>query len=128
MPCLAAQLKAIKKYGASPYGLCQPRIQKASVPDWPHYLAGFMTAEGYFQLERMPSDSLRPRLTIRQRADDSLLLKELCERTLAGKVYGPYDTPTNPMVSWTVASRDDLLRLIGIFDRSPPRGSGIGET
>jgi hypothetical protein len=51
------------------------------------------------------------------RADDLGLLHALRERTGCGHVYGPYERPdANPVVSWTVFSRQDLFDLVNVLD------------
>jgi hypothetical protein len=96
-------------------------------PDWGSYTAGYFTAEGCFGI--YSSNGLKPKAQLRVRRDDRPLLAAICRRIGAGRLYLT-DDPTSrnsPSVSWVVASRDDLSRLVEVFDQHPPRGRKLRE-
>jgi hypothetical protein len=97
------------------------------IHDWPDYLAGFFTAEGYLGIDRTTRTRLRPRAAIRVRQDDRYLLDELCRRADTGRIYAGERRAGPPVAQWIVCGRDDLMKLVAIFDRHPPRGRKLRE-
>lgn len=87
---------------------------------WLPYLAGLVTAEGHFCIDQRGS----PRLVVRMRDDDAALLHGVCDRSVAGRVYGPYSeqSRTNPATAWQVFSTADALRIVELFNESAPGG------
>lgn len=91
--------------------------------DWPWFLSGFFTAEGYLGIYPHAPGVLKPVLVVRLRKDDRALLSELRERTATGRVY--LSKPSgrqSPVAQWLVFSAEDLLKVVHIFDRYPPKG------
>ena len=120
MPYLKERLGAAKRYDASLY-TCIDSGPPGLSSDWSDFLAGFITAEGHLGMNRTTAGSFAPRLTVRLRADDEPLLGELRNRLDGGKIRGPY-SGRHPVLNWTIASRDDLLRTVAVLDEHPLKG------
>lgn len=91
--------------------------------DWPGFVSGLVTAEG--SLGIIPNGRwLQPRSQLRMRSDDRPLLEQVAERTRAGRIYDQRPSRSYPpgVANWIVCSRDDLSRLVNLFDRHPLRG------
>lgn len=88
---------------------------------WQAYLAGFITAEAHFAVERKGS----PRFVLRLRADDHALLEDLRFKTGVGRVYGPYERSglaQHPVVQWQVFSAADTMALVDLLECWSPGG------
>lgn len=112
------------------YEVQPTRIDEAHgglIRDWPDYLVGFFTAEGYLGIVQTAPGVLRPQAAIRVRRDDHRLLAELCRRTDAGRIYDGEQRAGSPVTQWIVCSRDDLMKLVDTFDRHPLRGRKLRE-
>jgi LAGLIDADG endonuclease len=118
---VSSRLKEVKRFGAArPVAYTDP---PGMAPDWLPYMAGFVTAEGYFGIGSSEG-RVRPRMRINARADDAPLLEQLAQRTTVGRVYsyprGNHEA--SPVANWTVFSATDLRTLVGLLDEFPPRG------
>jgi hypothetical protein len=120
---LAVRIKQLRTYAASlptDYMVDAPGLK----PDWLPYLSGFLTAEAHFGIGAAGNGRVRPTMRINVRADDMLLLAELARRTGTGRIYSyprrRYER--SRVASWSVFSAEDLHRLVGLVDSSPPRG------
>ena len=125
MAYLKQRLSEATRYSNTPIDIVDPETQGLR-GDWGAYLAGFVSAEGYFGIN--PRGSVRPRLAVRLRADDLGLLQAIHERTGCGRVYGPREQAgSSPVVAWIVVSRQDLFDLVAALDRIPPKGRKLRE-
>lgn len=117
-PAWKDALETANRY-RDPWATAPPRL--ASERHWPAFLAGFITAEAHFFIERRG----RPGFRINLRADDLQLLSELRRLTGGlGRIYGPYSRGTegNPVVYWGVVSVRDVTRLVQLLDVHMPGG------
>lgn len=99
--------------------------------EWPalsprdgNFLAGFVEAEGSFQLR--PNNggaSWACRFALAVRDDDAELLLELRDLTGLGNVSGiPARRTSKPQALWLIESRVECLRLAELLERFPLRG------
>lgn len=92
-----------------------------------HWLAGFIDGEGCFSVTR---NAVRGHVTYRCdfqlhiREDDGPILRDICERTGLGRVYGPYDKAgvnAKPQLFWVVATKAGCAGLVRLLDEFPLR-------
>jgi hypothetical protein len=84
--------------------------------DWAQVFSGFVWGEGYFSVQ--PSShgkSFVPRFAIAVRADDGWVIKDIAIR-LGGSIGWDQQGDKNPKVVWTIASKEDSLRLIRVIE------------
>jgi hypothetical protein len=94
-----------------------------------HWLAGFIDGEGCFAIK--PANNGRGHFScwqsIKLRADDEDILREICERTGLGSVsrpridHGRAEINGSPSLRWVVATKQDCARLVCILDGHPLR-------
>jgi hypothetical protein len=92
-------------------------------PDWADFISGLVTAEGCLGIYAN-GVGLLPKAQLRMRSDDRPLLREVCARTVVGRIYEESRVYPGraPACSWIVCARDDLSKLVHLLDRHPVRG------
>jgi hypothetical protein len=86
------------------------------------YLAGFITAEGCFQIYQR-----RPRLSVHLRADDRPLLEMLADVTGWGRVADHSPSGLNPSSTWTIGRRFDVEDVVSCLRRVPLGGRKLAD-
>jgi hypothetical protein len=92
-----------------------------------HWFAGFADGEGSFDIHSVASGAAYIcRFIIGLRSDDRAVLDEIAARTGLGSIYAvpPRESQwhsARAQVTWTVARKAEVLRLVAIFDRYPLR-------
>lgn len=85
--------------------------------DWGSFLAGYITAEGSFGIQRVARGRFRPAFVARVHRDDVALLGELAARTRVGHV-----TTSTGSAAWSVTAGRDLLAIVDVFNAHPLAG------
>lgn len=92
--------------------------------DWIAFTSGLFTADGSLGIHRN-GVGLLPVARIALRADDAPLLRQLRSRTEIGRVLvneRVHGRKKWPEASWTIRGADDLVRLVSVLNRCPPKG------
>lgn len=90
-------------------------------PEWASWFAGLADGEGCFYI----SPSVGCSFIINLRADDTEVIKDIERRLGMGRIgrtkRNVATRRMNPLVTFTVARKEDLVQLIAIFDAYPLR-------
>jgi hypothetical protein len=122
----AAWKRAIQVANAYDADCASHSRDQPTADGWRAYLAGLITAEGHFGIDR----TLRPTFTIHLRSDDLPLLHWLRTTTSLGRVYGPYPPSglaTSPSARWMTSSASDNLGLVDLLEGLQPGGRKLLE-
>lgn len=101
-----------------------------------HWLAGFIDGEGCFGID--PCNNGRGhyscRFTLKLRADDADILREIHRRLGIGRLSRPrIDNGATstikacPVMRWTVNNKADCVALVALLDRCPLRAKKAGD-
>jgi hypothetical protein len=86
-------------------------ITVPSVGEMRHFLGAFLTGDGHFSLSKG-----RASMTLKQRADESPLLRAIRDSTGLGNVYVIDRDAGNPYAAWIVSGTHTCRRLAGLLE------------
>lgn len=89
-----------------------------------NWLAGFIDGEGCFHISIASKEWYGIKFTLKLRADDEGILREIVEKTKIGyveKYTGKSVANANPQSQWRVNSQVDCLKLIELLEKYPLR-------
>lgn len=101
----------------------QPELELTS--EFKHWLAGFIAGEGCFRVQYNLRSGTSPycscNFTLKQRDDNSAILKEIVKRTKIGRLKTDTSGRSNPCLVWCIDTKASTLALVDILDQVPLR-------
>jgi DNA modification methylase len=91
-----------------------------------YWLAGLIDGEGHFAIKAHTRGTHAPAFALKLRADERGTLETIRRATGIGSITDEARDP-NPMVKWTVQSREDCQRLCDLLDKYPLRAKKLAD-